>query len=295
MTIQEFIQQATAEFEKNGRSRLFIAMENRIVKSAKPMQAYFFARYAKGASAERLQPIVLDNGTIEECYYFQRYVNGANIVPFVKRAIEESDTLVIDNFVQLAKETGKYAEIQDMLTEINYTKPTTNGKCIDINNIVENAKKEYELNGGRTAKYNRCEKIALSQYEMSANVLFAQCVPGANIRAFEHNALLSGDPFKMFFLATQVKESNKRLMLDGLELSKLDYVAIDRESEARNKRMEEITDILTRTKDSRDIKRLKDEYEILSTRCEYISKINGDYLPRVKYLVKQEELKKVRR
>ena len=97
-----FIKKATEEFEQNGRSYKFIAMENRVIKNRNIMQIYFFARYAKGASVERLQPIIFKHGTLEHCFYFQKFVPGSKIRPFVKRVLAENDNFWLGRFIDLA-------------------------------------------------------------------------------------------------------------------------------------------------------------------------------------------------
>lgn len=136
------IKQATQEFEKNGRSEDFVKMENKLIRIGKPIQIYFFARYAKGANIKKLQKVMWDKATLEECFYFAYYVKGVkkdengfeevfdvNLVPFATRAVYEGDKFWIEKFAKLIKQ-----RMQDLDNSIN--------SCGDLNKL-NMMKKEY--------------------------------------------------------------------------------------------------------------------------------------------------------
>ena len=312
--ICKFIEQATKEYEQNGRSAKFISMENRIADSGKPLYIYFFARYVKGANIERLQYAMLECANLEQCYYFQKNVVGARLRPFVEKALQEKDLFWIEKFIEFSiqdyaskrpdeviinksnrinvdtTKAFKYAQIDDLVQDVPY--PTTRvaraaTASFDINYIIEEASAEFELYG-RSPKFMELEKQALHTGGVASSILFLQRIQGANVKAFERVALLRGDPFNMFLIATGIKGANIEFMLKGLEIAKLDYVAKEQSLIAQTKRKEEILTELQTETDEKTIKRLKEAYSHIPNIAEYVVKIDNEYIPRINYLLKRE-------
>ena len=100
MNIYDFIVQANQEFTLNGRSKRFVGMEDRILRSGKILPIYFFARYTKGVDVKKFEKYMLNNATLDECYYFGTYVPGAKMMPFVTRAINEGNKVLLEYMVR---------------------------------------------------------------------------------------------------------------------------------------------------------------------------------------------------
>ena len=291
----KFIEKATAEFEQNGRSNLFIAMENRIIKTGKPVQIYFFARYAKGASATRLQKAIHKVGTAEQCYYFAKYVQGAQLRPAVIKMLEAEDKFWIEKMINFAHDNGRFGEISNLV--MDFVPETKQGvlarKDFDSNDLIDAANQEYEQNG-RSEYFQALEKYCLHSRVPADTNLFAQCVTGVNVKAFERAVLLKGDPFSMFMIATNVKGANVKLMREGLEMAKHDYVEIQRTDKDRLNKKLEILIQIRREKNSIQRKALMASYKRLPNISEYVARIENRYIPRVDYLVNKQELQKVK-
>ena len=283
--IEKLIKDAMAEFEQNGRSERFVELENEVISLEKPLFAYFYARYTKGADIERLQNYVLENGTMEQCYYFQRNVRGANIVLTAEKAVNIESSFWVDRVRNLAKKNNEYVLIKDIVKDIPHFK--LKGRTDGIDSIINDAREEYSRNG-RSKYFIALEQLALHGTGGNSSALFGQCVEGVNVKAFERVALLRGDPFNMFLTATQVPNANKKLMLRGLELAKLDYVEIEKDIIEQNNRRESLMKEIEVETDNDRLKRLIKEYHNVPTTSEYVIQIDNYYISRLRYLIKHE-------
>ena len=279
-----FIKNATTEFEQNGRSDAFIAMENKIIKIGKPIQVYFFARYAKGASVNNLQPIIEQKGDLELGYYFCQNVKGAKIRPFAEKAIKENSTFWINKFIEVAKNKSKYIDIADLVLDL--PKGMLNSKIykFDINEIIEDANNEYEQYG-RSSDFVELEKCAVHSLISAHSTLFLNHVQGCKIKNFEQAAILRGNPFNMFLIA-MCDKSNVDLMIKGLELAKLNYNEIEKELIEKKKRKSALKIAIENSNDSKERSRLISVYNTITDTSDYIAKIDNDYITRINYLLK---------
>ena len=145
--IYEFIEKATKEFEQNGRSKRFVAMENKIIEKGNPLQAYYFARYAKGADASRLQPVLIENAPLDVCWFFQLNVPGSDIEAFVKKAVYDGNSFWIKRFVKLKdkieQEKKKEQNNQQPKTAGTRNKPRTKLSDVNLDALADKANREY--------------------------------------------------------------------------------------------------------------------------------------------------------
>ena len=233
--IDTFIGNATKEFEQHGRSKRFIAMENKIIEKGNPLQAYYFARYAKGADASRLQPVLIENAPMDVCWFFQLNVPGSDIEPFIKKAVYDGNSFWIKRFVKLKDKIAqeKKNEEQDKQPKPVGTRGKPRPKLTDINldAVVEKANREYAENGLSKAFLDYEREVLYSEGLGGNQILYIKSVKGANLKAFERVALLNGSPFHMYILAKEFG-ADKDLMLQGIRLAKLDYVEIDKDKQS---------------------------------------------------------------
>lgn len=289
----KFIEKATKEFNENGRSDLFVGMENKIIKGGKPIQIYFFARFAKGASVRRMQNAMLKYATLEDCYFFQKYVPGAKIELFVDKAIKQSDVFWVKKFTSLAKINGTYSKISSQVAEFEQIKQPgiLSRTAFDINEIIAEATKEVEKYHKRTAYFIELEKYALYSNIDSDAKLFVFRVPGASLKRFNHVAFMKCDPFELCYNATQIKDSDAELMYRGLELARLDYRTIEPCSKDLEIKRENILKKLAYYKkhcDEVEYKRWYDAYRNLPVMPEYLAQIENNYMPAVKYVLRSQ-------
>ncbi|MFQ6724464.1 MAG: hypothetical protein ACLRFE_03965 [Clostridia bacterium] len=312
------IERSNEIYETEGRSDSFVEVEEKVIDSNKISLLYFFARYSKGADIKRLQQIVLEKGNMEIGYYFVCNVPGAEIHPFIEKAVQTKNTFWVEKFIEKLIEDYrdefpeqfkdkkvrsqfdanresekisesdilKYYGVYELLEGFERQKFATRlgGRTFDINYIVEKANEEYDRKG-RSPRFKHLEKCALHSRGSACSRLFVEHVPGSNIKDFERVALLRGEPFNMFVLAG-CDGVNKDLMLTGLELAKMDYTEEERSLKIQIERKKQIEKEIEETTDSGRIKKLLKEYNGISKDSDYINKINGDYIPRVTYLAR---------
>ena len=288
-----FIKEATAEFEKNGRSTKFVKMENRIIQLANPMQAYFFARYAKGADVSKLQTVMEKKGTLEQCYYYQQFVKGANLDNFIKKAVKENDSFWIEKFVELANDDSQYDEIKQHIKDSQTITTSTklNKHNFDLEDIIQSARYEYKRNG-RSQYFEELEKMAFNSKANAHGILFLQEVEGASVKNLERIAILKGDAFNIFLIATEIAKSNKALMMKAIEMTKLDHDQIEKSLIEQIKSKKLIRKAIENETDERKIKSLITRYNQISvTMPEYIVQIDNRYIPRMEYVIKHPHQK----
>ena len=289
----KFIEEATKEFNQNGRSKAFIAMEDKIIKGGKPVQMYFFARFAKGASVERLQSAIVEYGNMEQFYYFQQFVKGADILPFIKKALEQGDAFWTKKFISLSKSQGVYENIRDLV--VNYKddlRPMTRtrGTALDINYTIATACDEYKKHG-RSDYYKELEKEVLYSESKADAKLFLYHVPGGDVKKFERGAFMRCDPFEMFFLATHIEGVNADLMYKGLELAKQNYLESEKSYADIEKRKVEALKKLKyykKHKNAEGYATWLEIYQALPAIPEYIAQIENRYMPPVKTVLRSQ-------
>lgn len=232
--IYEFIEKATKEFEQNGRSKRFVAMENKIIEKGNPLQAYYFARYAKGADASRLQPVLIENAPLDVCWFFQLNVPGSDIEAFVKKAVYDGNSFWIKRFVKLKdkiqQEKKKERNNQQPKTAGTRNKPRTKLSDVNLDALADKANREYLENGASKAFLDYEREVLYSEGLGGNQILYLKSVKGANLKAFERVALLNGSPFHMYLLAKEF-DADKALMLQGIRLAKLDHVQIENDKQ----------------------------------------------------------------
>jgi hypothetical protein len=155
-----------------------------------------------------------------------------------------------------------------------------NKRKFDINMALEVANAEYAENG-RSERFISIEKTALHAKGSGNANLFVQRVKGVDVKAFERVALLRGEPFQLCFMATKINGVDGRMMLDGLNLAKLDYMQIERAIEEQQRRKEEIKAKIKQTKNEEEIKRLIYSYKKIPDAAEYVIEIDNIYIPQV--------------
>ena len=313
-----FIKKANKEFETNGRSDKFVAMENKIIALGKPIQSYFFARYVRGADIARLQKVVLDSNDLELIYFYQMYIKGADIKLSLAKTVEQDDAFWVEKFLEIlahdyckANPTKQKERLGRTLnTKLNFEMSKViefagvgeilkdfprrpfpskmNYSNFDINSIIIKAKAEMEQNG-RSDSIKDLEKLALYARGSAAGRLYIENIPDVNIRDFERVAILRGDSFNMFWLATQAKGVNRLRMLKGLELAREDKDILEEEQAIKLSRKKEIQKSLERTTDRAEYYRLIASYRDLErSTSDYVSQIDNDYVTRINYLIAQE-------
>lgn len=318
-TIIEVIETANKEFDKNGRSEAFIKLENDVISNGKPIQIYFYARYVKGADAIRLQEALLKKGSLELCYYYQLHVEGSKLRPFVKKAVEQNEAFWVEKFIEIATDcynkkfsdsaiseryrhlenSEKIKEHTDKALKINNIEDLIDGfkrkefknrsskADFDINFIIKEANREYKSNG-RSEYFQELEKCALHSIGIAHGRLFVKHVRGADIKSFERVALFRGEPFSMYFLANEVYGVNMELMLEGLQLSRLDYKAIEKSRRELVEQKKIIFAVMRKTKSEIEISKLYKKYYEMPEMSEYEARLDKIYIPNVRYLIRNE-------
>lgn len=146
------IKNATLEFEKNGRSDAFMEMENKIIRVGKPIQIYFFARYAKGADVNRLLKVMMKkDAKVEELFAFIYYVKGVEkdldgnvkvVYPYIRPFLKK--------FVQLKKVQEREVEKVDVVLQgaigLNHRLALSQGKQdADIDPYLKNLQIQKDI------------------------------------------------------------------------------------------------------------------------------------------------------
>lgn len=287
MNIYDFIVQANQEFTLNGRSKRFVGMEDRILRSGKTLPIYFFARYTKGIDVKKFEKYMLNNATLDECYYFGMYVPGAKMMPFVQRALDENEEILAKYMVKFAKSNGEIVGKTVKQEFIDNGINLANNVGTKLDDTLDRAITEYELNG-RSELYNDYEQKILYAPGDANGLLFAKHVPGANIKAFQKSVIMRGNPLNCYEFATDVKGISKNLMLASIQLSLLDYVEIEKD-ELRFKRILETVkeNYRNATTDEERIKYSK-ALEELTKRHTYKDKARG-YIARIQKMQRDEQ------
>lgn len=287
MNIYDFIVQANQEFALNGRSKRFVRMEDRILSGGKTLPVYFFARYTKGVDVSKFQEYMVKNAPVDECYYFGIYVPGAKMMPFVQRALDEDQEVLAKYMVKFAKDNGEIASKTIKQQFIDTGINLQNDINTKLDDTLDRAVIEYELNG-RSELYKDYEEKILYAPGDANGLLFARNVPGANIKAFQKSAIMRGNPFNCYQYATDVKGVSKSLMLASIQLSLLDYTEIERD-ETKFKRILESTreKYNNATTDEERIKYSK-TLEELTMRHTYKDKARG-YIARIQKMQRDEQ------
>ena len=287
MNIYDFIVQANQEFALNGRSKRFVGMEDRILRCGKTLPIYFFARYTKGIDVPKFQEYMAKNAPVDECYYFGIYVPGAKMMPFLQRALDENQEVLAKYMVKFAKDNGEIAsktiKQQFIDTGINL-KNDINTKLDDT---LDRAIAEYELNG-RSELYNDYEQKILYAPGDANGLLFAKYVTGANIKAFQKSAIMRGDPFICFQFASDVKGISKNLMLASIQLSLLDYVEIERDETKFKRILKSVREKYDNATTDEERKKYSKTLEELTLRHTYKDKARG-YIARLQKMQRDEQ------
>lgn len=287
MEIEEIIQLATKEFNTNGRSDSFIALENEVLESRSPEEIYYFARYAKGASAERLQDALIEAEALMEAYYFQKNVEGADIAKLVNLAIAKGDKFWCAKIFNLAKKSKQYNGIKHLFVGVDVKYPSKEVVKVirDIDDLIEAANKEY-AQAGRSEVYKEMEQCALHNDAPAYSYLFLKHVAGADREKFEYVTLLKGLPFSMFYIAIDIEDSSKALMLKGLERARLDYRKVEKgwKDIAEEKAKLEERLVLATSEEQKE--NLQTKLSLIPNKPAYLAKIDNDYIASVKYKIK---------
>ena len=287
MNIYDFIVQANQEFALNGRSKRFVGMEDRILRSGKTLPIYFFVRYTKGVDVKKFEKYMLNNATLDECYYFGTYVPGAKMMPFVQRALDEGKEILAEYMVRFAKNNGETISKTIEQEFINMDVNLENELGTKLDDTLDRAITEYELNG-RSELYNDYEQKILYAPGDANGLLFAKYVPGANIKAFQKSVIMRGNPLNCYEFATDVKGISKNLMLASIQLSLLDYVEIEKDETKFKRILESVREKYNKaTTDEERIKYSK-TLEELTKRHTYKDKARG-YIARIQKMQRDEQ------
>lgn len=287
MNIYDFIVQANQEFALNGRSKRFVGMEDRILSGGKTLPVYFFARYTKGVDVSKFQEYMVKNAPVDECYYFGIYVPGAKMMPFVQRALDENQEVLAKYMVKFAKDNGEVASKTIKQQFIDTGINLQNDINTKLDDTLDRAVIEYELNG-RSELYKDYEQKILYAPGDANGLLFARNVPGANIKAFQKSAIMRANPFNCYQYATDVKGVSKSLMLASIQLSLLDYVEIEKDETKFKRILESVREKYNKaTTDEERIKYSK-TLEELTMRHTYKDKARG-YIARIQKMQRDEQ------
>ena len=209
--LDEFIIDASEEFELNGRSDKFVAMENKILKSGKMLQAYYFARYVRGADVKRFQKFCLAKCSLAEAYYFVKHIPGFDAQPFIERAIIARDEFWTNKFNELKlKHEGADAKKR--------VKKNSN-----VAEFVKSVNFEYKNNP--TSERTKQLLLEALHIDIDGNfALYARDIKGLDVKEIEKFTLLRGNPFTMLIVAKDIEGISKRIMMMGLIMARLDYI-----------------------------------------------------------------------
>lgn len=286
----EFIKKATKEFETNGRSDLFVSMEDKIISKGNMMQVYFFARYAKGADIDKLQDVLLEKAPIEICYYFFQYVsknNDFNLL--ISKAIATGNIFWVYKVEELARAKKVYSKYKPMfsIARCNMEQNIRIAINEDIDRLINRANGEYACNR-RTSYFVECENSALYSRANAYGILFATNVKGANIKKFEQVALLKGEPLNIYLLATQCEGVNCEAMLKGLELAKLDYNEVQLSATKLMDAKKVLKYKIRHCEDELERRRLTRQYNQLPDFPPYLLQIDNELIPGVQFKINHQ-------
>ncbi len=249
-----------------------------------------------------------------------------SMLGYTKQEAMQAKQSVTEELQQYSKRKHELrSQIKDgkSITEINITKQVlidggvsdSSMKFIEDNNLIKGISSSrgkdnisYEVianeiysNRGACDKYKEVEKAALYHFGNDNAFLFAKYAPSVSLRDFERVALLKGDPFYMFLLATEVQGINKELMLHGMEISKWDYRQNEQQlkrqiatKSALNASIENNLNNLNRTTDEHKIVELKRQIKADTAKREKISAkvperiadINVRWMPVIERLIR---------
>lgn len=288
---------ATEEFNANGRSDKFIKIEDAILARKNSAEIYFFARYAKGSSVERLQDALIENGALMEAYYFQQNVEGSDIVKFANLAISKGDKFWCSKFIKLAKKTKQYNKIKHMFEGMNFKciPEKLGNKANEIDFVISTATAEHKAEG-RNRCFKQIEQYTLHHEAPANSYLFLKYTPGVDMDLFQYVTLLRGLPFSMFYVGTNVEGADRELMIQGLELAKLDYREVEKGWKEIERKKARIIYSLKNNELSGEPEyreRLLRSYSLLPKVPEYIAKIDNDYIAAIRYQINHDDDRKI--
>jgi len=242
MEIHKFIERANAEFLSNGRSKKFVNMEDKVLGTNNTLLIYFYARYTRGVDISKFQKHMEEYGSLDECYYFGQYIDGANIEPFISKAIAQEDEFWSVMLIELGERLGQINNGDIILENLGIARPKHrhDKPTIDIDLTISHANHENEVHGNQTAKFKNLERKAIHFYGDGNLVLCAKYIEGIDYKAVQKSAIMRGNPLVMFMLGHDVPQVDKLLMIQGLKLARIDYKQIDREREKRQHTIETI-------------------------------------------------------
>ncbi len=291
MNIYDFIVDASNEFEINGRSAKFIAMENKMLKSKNIITQYFFARYAKGASVAKFQEIVLEMGAMEDGFYFCLFVPGADVKPFLNKAIYNGDEFWIGKFIEVGEKLGQ-------IVRSNVNKRLKDSRNINLeklgqfnaDTILEKANIEYK-NNGRSDLFVEQEKALLHAIGNGHLLLLATNVKGVDLRQVERSAIMRGDSFVMYALVRNVDNIDKRLMLNACRMARLDYLAIEKDGKEVEEEIEAIRNRLKQCRNFEERAGLNTRLNMLLDKYTYKNRVDR-HIMGIESMIARDRLKK---
>ena len=291
MNIYDFIVEANNEFDTNGRSGKFIAMENRMLKSRNIISQYFFARYTKGVDVAKFQEIILEMGSMEDGFYFCLYVPGATVKPFLNKAIYNGDEFWIAKFIEVGEKLGQVARsnVDRRLKDSRDINLEKIGK-FNADTILERANVEYKKHG-RSSLFVEHERVLLHAIGNGHLLLLASNVKGADLRQIERSAILRGDSFIMYALARDIEGIDKALMLNGCKMARLDYLAIEKDGQDVEEEVELVREKLKQCCDFEERARLNHKLNMMLARYTYKNRVDH-HIDRIASLIAHDRLKK---
>lgn len=229
IAIDEYIKQANAEYELNGRSDKFVKMEDKIINAGNTLLIYFFARYTHGIDVDKFQSVMLEKAPFEECFYFVQHVDGASWRMFLEKAVQANDYFWCVKFIRLGERCKEVEDAQQLYDHYGIERPKRkNSKSVndDVDMVISRANREFDANG-HSEQYIQWEKEALYSFGDGNLPIYAKFMKGIDLKAIQKSAMLRGNPLTFLTLAQEIDGVNKALILRGLRLAKLDYVEIE--------------------------------------------------------------------
>lgn len=300
MTIDDVIEKANVEYKNNGRSKLFVRLEDAVINKKNVRGMYYFARYVKGSSVDKIQNAIIDSFNPEILYYFTQNVKGADFNKSMEAVYELEDSFWINKFKAIRDGRYESEEFQNFCDLFDYDISSLKGEttaklmysrvnALDINKVIARANEIYEKHGNKiSTEFTDLQKLILHTDSSGDFKLFLKFVKGAEIERFEQVALLRGDPEELYYLATQVKGINVNKMLNALERCRYDYKVIDSQVSEIESRKNTLVNRLMKTKTPDKKSVIKKELDLLENMPQHIVLIDNYFIPEIQYLLKNK-------
>lgn len=284
----DFIKKANEEYTNNGRSDRFIRMEDKVIDKGNWIQIYYFARFVRGVDIEKFQTLMLEKAPYDIAFYFIKHVKGVDAKPFILKAGRAGEVFWARKYAEASNTQRQYDAIGELsklkIDDVEVEFKTGLG---NLEMMIFNANNAYSLHNSRDEEFMAIQNEIVYNNINGDKHIFAREVEGADISLFERDAVLTADPLNIFLLASEVKRSNKLLLLKGLELAKLDYVRVDEDLAKRRVNISKIERDIEECSDPWRCKMLEQKLKSTMNNLTYIESAN-EYEHRIREIIMEQ-------